>query len=65
MTNTHHATIRERNAMRKALLEIVGYKANATRNFTGPSPEDEIDATVLESDFEALQEIAAGALLGN
>ena len=45
-----------------ALREIRDMTSNPDRHFSGPSPEDEEDATIDHAEFVHLQEIAAAAL---
>ena len=48
--------------LESALLEIRYMKVQPKRHFSGPSPEDELDATVDYAEFENLQEIAYCAI---
>jgi len=52
----------ELTALRRALNEIAHAKPQVTRHFDGPTPDHELDATVLEAEFDSLQEIASMAL---
>lgn len=58
----HNNTIIRSMTFEIALREILEVKAPVQRHFSGPSPEDEQEATVPETYFDCLQEIAAAAL---
>lgn len=58
-----HAAQNEIIALRNSLKGIVAATPTETRHFAGPSPADEIDATIPAFEFEHLQELASIALM--
>lgn len=62
----HDDTVKELKSridvLTEALQEIRDYKLTVTSHWSGPSPEDELDATVPELEAEYMQEIASAAL---